>query len=123
MVGATTYCVYFFHDMMLPTMRYLGIDYGSKRIGLALTDDKGMMAFPHSVIPSDGDVQKHIESLVAKEGVTEIVIGHSLNREGLPNKVHEKAEELMLKLTPWGYVSPFELGTCTTYLLSLHGTM
>jgi putative holliday junction resolvase len=80
-------------------MRLLGIDYGSKKIGLALTDDKGMMAFPHSVIPNDEQVLKTIVKLVQKEKVEEIVIGHSLNREGGPNKVHERVEALMLDIT------------------------
>jgi hypothetical protein len=38
------------------SMRILGIDYGTKRVGLALTDDKGMMAFPHSVLVNDKDL-------------------------------------------------------------------
>lgn len=80
-------------------MRLLGIDYGSKKIGLALTDDKGMMAFPHEVIPNNGDMLEYIESLVLREGVEEIVVGHSLDKEGKPNKVHEGAEALMLDLT------------------------
>jgi putative holliday junction resolvase len=80
-------------------MRLLGIDYGSKKIGLALTDDKAMMAFPCAVIPNDAEAGKYIEALVAKESVGEIVIGHSLGRDGKPNKVHEGAEALMLDLT------------------------
>ena len=35
-------------------MRLLGIDYGAKRIGVALSDEKGKMAFPHSVIANIG---------------------------------------------------------------------
>ena len=35
-------------------MRFLGIDYGAKRIGVALSDEKGKMAFPHSVIANIG---------------------------------------------------------------------
>ena len=31
-------------------MRYLGIDYGAKRIGIALSDENGKMAFAYSVI-------------------------------------------------------------------------
>src|SRR3989344_7883518 len=31
-------------------MRYLGIDYGSSKVGLALSDDAGRMGFPHAVI-------------------------------------------------------------------------
>ncbi len=84
---------------MLNPMRFLGIDYGSKKIGLALTDSEGMMAFPHSVIKADDTVLKTIETIVEKEGVGEIVIGHSLDREGNPNKVHEAVEAFMLDLT------------------------
>ncbi len=84
---------------MLGHMRLLGIDYGSKKIGLALTDDMAMMAFPYAVIPNDGEAQGYIEALVSKEGVEEIVIGHSLNKEGKPNKIHDGAEALMLELT------------------------
>jgi putative Holliday junction resolvase len=80
-------------------MRLLGIDYGSKKIGLALTDDKGMMAFPHGVIPNDGIMLSYIETLVQKENVDEIVIGHSLNKEGEPNTVHSGVEELIGDLT------------------------
>ncbi len=84
---------------MLKPMRFLGIDYGSKKIGLALTDSEGVMAFPHSVIKADDKVLKTIETIVEKEGVGEIVIGHSLDREGNPNKVHEAVEAFMLDLT------------------------
>jgi putative holliday junction resolvase len=80
-------------------MRLLGIDYGTKKVGLALTDDKGMMAFPYAVIPNDGKVALAIEAVVKKNGVDEIVIGHSLDREGNPNVVHTAVETLMLDLT------------------------
>ncbi len=80
-------------------MRLLGIDFGTKRIGLAMTDDKGMMAFPHDVIPNDAHAQKYIESLIAKEKISEVVIGHSLDREGVPNKVHADVESFILSLT------------------------
>lgn len=80
-------------------MRLMGIDYGSKRVGIALTDDKGMMAFPHTVLPNDGALLKHIEKIVATEKVGKIVIGHSLNREGEANAIHARVEELMLDLT------------------------
>lgn len=80
-------------------MRLLGIDYGTKRVGFAITDDKGMMAFPHSVVQNDAGLIKTIEVLVQKEKVGKIVIGHSLNRTGKENALHTKVEELMLNLT------------------------
>jgi putative Holliday junction resolvase len=80
-------------------MRKLGIDYGTKKIGLALTDESGSMAFPHSVIPTNSDVLKVLVNLISKEKVGEIVIGHSLDRNGKPNAVHSEVESLMLDLT------------------------
>lgn len=80
-------------------MRLLGIDYGSKKTGLALTDESGRMAFPHSVVPTTPALLKTLEILIIKEKVSEIVLGYSLNRDGEPNKVHAAAEELMLDLT------------------------
>ena len=80
-------------------MRKLGIDYGTKKLGLALTDESGMMAFPHSVIPNTPNLLKIIVALITKEKVGEIVIGHSLDRNGKPNAVHAQVEALMLDLT------------------------
>jgi putative holliday junction resolvase len=80
-------------------MRKLGIDYGTKKVGLAMTDESGSMAFPHSVIPTTPDLLKKLISLIEKEKIGEIVIGHSLDRNGQPNAVHASVEELMLDLT------------------------
>jgi putative Holliday junction resolvase len=59
-------------------MKYMGIDYGTKRIGVALTDDKCMMAFPYAVYANDASILKTIEALAQKEHVEKIVLGHSL---------------------------------------------
>jgi putative Holliday junction resolvase len=80
-------------------MKYMGIDYGTKRIGVALTDDKCMMAFPYAVYANDASILKTIEALAQKEHVEKIVLGHSLGRDGAPNKVHALVEEFMLDLT------------------------
>ncbi len=80
-------------------MRLMGIDYGTKRVGIALSDDKGMMAFPHTVLPNDASLQKEIEKIVQKEKVEMIVIGHSLGRDGKPNAVHAKVEDFIQDLT------------------------
>ena len=80
-------------------MRLLGIDYGSKRIGIALTDDEGTMAFPKIVFPNDDTLLQKIETLVGEEQVSKIVIGHSLNREGEANPIHEDVTEFIGDLT------------------------
>jgi len=80
-------------------MQRIGIDYGSKKIGIALSDESGVMAFPHSVIPHDKKHLGEIVRLIAERNVEEIVIGHSLNLDGNPNKIQAMIESFMMDLT------------------------
>jgi putative Holliday junction resolvase len=80
-------------------MKKLGIDYGSKKIGIALSDDGGQMAFPHEVVPNNKDFINYLKRLVDELGVTEMVIGHSLNNDGEPNTIHAAVEELITDVT------------------------
>jgi putative Holliday junction resolvase len=69
-------------------MRYLGIDYGTKRVGLALSDEGGTIAFAHSTVPS-GESAVLVATLVEKEGVETIVLGESKDLSGADNPVQE----------------------------------
>jgi len=62
----------------------LGLDYGQRRIGLALSDATGTLASGvgcHST-PDDGSILKHIEGLVRERGVEAIVVGLPLTADG-----------------------------------------
>lgn len=80
-------------------MKKMGIDFGSKRVGIALSDDSGTMAFPHVVLENNETLLSELVSLIENAGVREIVIGHSLGRDGKPNEIHRKTEELITDLT------------------------
>ncbi len=80
-------------------MRIMGIDYGSKRVGVAFSDDAGLMAFPHGVLPNNAELLKNLLALIAEKEVGEIVIGHSLDKEGKPNAIQERINELITDLT------------------------
>lgn len=56
---------------------YLGIDWGSKRIGLAIGDSSTRMASPFQVV---GDLEE-IVSIISYEEVDEIVIGEPLKMQ------------------------------------------
>lgn len=77
----------------------MGIDVGSKRVGVALSDEGRNMAFPEVVLKQDDTLVKSLVAIIEKKGVGEIVLGHSLDKEGKPNKIHELTEALMLDLT------------------------
>ena len=84
---------------MLTNMRRIGIDYGSKRVGISLSDEMGKMAFPHGVFGNDDTLLTKLVTLIEEKGVKEIVIGHSLGRDGKPNEIHQLVEVLITDLT------------------------
>ena len=79
-------------------MRILGIDYGSKRVGLALSDPSEAFAQPYSVIKNSKDLIEDIKSVISKEGVAEIVIGDSKDFKGKDNAIMSKILELKKNL-------------------------
>jgi len=74
-------------------MRYLGIDFGTKKVGLALSDEGGRMGFPHASIPSDGKLIDYVRELIKNKSVQVVVIGESRDFAGNENPVHQKAKE------------------------------
>ncbi|MHB1163357.1 MAG: Holliday junction resolvase RuvX [Minisyncoccota bacterium] len=75
-------------------MRHLGIDYGSSKIGLALSDEAGTMGFPHSIVPNTPRVIDELCALIAKENISAVVIGESRNLAGGENPIAEGARAL-----------------------------
>ena len=79
-------------------MRFLGIDFGTKRIGLALSDENGTLAFPKEIVLNDGETIKKIGDIIAKEKVSEIVIGESVDFSGKLNALSARIEVFILEL-------------------------
>lgn len=75
-------------------MRYLGIDYGSKRVGLSLSDLEGSLAFPYKIIPNDFSLSDTIHNICGEEEVSAIVVGESLDSSCNPNKIMGSIEDL-----------------------------
>ena len=62
-------------------MKLLGVDYGEKRVGLALTDDLGLLAHARGSVPREGAADE-IEDLAREEGARTAVVGLPLNMDG-----------------------------------------
>lgn len=73
-------------------MKVLGIDFGERRIGLALSDPEGRMALPWGVIERDTDRRAayRIAALVREEGVQRLVLGEPHDLEGRPGATAER---------------------------------
>lgn len=70
-------------------MKILGIDYGTKRIGIAITDDDGLMAFPHSVIENDNKIIDKFQKIISDNQIEVAVIGESKNYKMEDNLIME----------------------------------
>jgi len=79
-------------------MRYLGIDYGSKRVGIAISDDGGTMAFPYKILHNNTELVDAIHNICGVEEVSAIVIGESHDLSGTPNKIMGSIEEFKRNL-------------------------
>lgn len=82
-------------------MKYLGIDFGTKRIGLAVSDDEGTIAFPFETILNTSETSNTIMAIVKDKHITEIVIGIPTTDDGeetsATNGAHAFAEVLAEK--------------------------
>lgn len=58
-------------------MRYLGIDYGSKRVGVALSDPSGSFATPLDVLRNDQNLLEEIKRICSHNHVESVVVGDS----------------------------------------------
>ncbi|OIO30233.1 hypothetical protein AUJ77_03830 [Candidatus Nomurabacteria bacterium CG1_02_43_90] len=79
-------------------MRYLGIDYGTKRVGVSVSDEGGTMAFPYGIIENSKGLVGEIKEVCIREHIEHIIIGESLNYQNERNIVMEKIDEFIAEL-------------------------
>ena len=79
-------------------MRFLGIDYGTKRVGLAISSEDGNFAFPKIVLRNTKNLIGDIKKTCEEESITGIVIGESRDLDGKPNPLMEDIKVFMEKL-------------------------
>jgi putative holliday junction resolvase len=79
-------------------MRYLGIDYGEKRVGLALSDEQGDFSYPLSVIQNSDNLVSEIKDICKENNVGTIVIGESKNFNQEENPIMKSVKVLKSNL-------------------------
>lgn len=75
-------------------MKYLGIDYGSKRVGIAISNEDENFAFPLTILDNSKDLVFKISEICAKNSIGEIVVGESKN-------YNQKDNEIMKEINPF----------------------
>ncbi|KKP97867.1 MAG: hypothetical protein US05_C0011G0064 [Candidatus Nomurabacteria bacterium GW2011_GWA1_36_15] len=79
-------------------MKFLGIDYGTKRIGVAISDEKKVLAFPKEIVLNDSSSLKKLEEIIKTENISEIIIGESIDFSGKLNALSARIEVFILEL-------------------------
>lgn len=82
-------------------MRILGIDYGRKRIGLARSDESGVLASPLPVYTRSGraaDDLDRLVDLIGEQDVARIVIGWPLHMNGTEGEMAGEVRALAREL-------------------------
>jgi putative Holliday junction resolvase len=74
--------------------RILGIDPGTRRCGIAITDSDQTMAFPRPALSVDETLMAKIAQMVEEEAVVLIVVGRPISLAGDETASTEEADEL-----------------------------
>ena len=88
-------------EQLLPILEtdmcLLGIDYGKKRIGIAISDIDQKIAFPLKTVENNKPI-KILKKIIESEKVTTIVVGVPINLDGSNTDATEMCFKFHLKL-------------------------
>jgi methionyl-tRNA synthetase len=90
-------------------MKYLGIDYGTKRVGLAISDEEAKVAFPKEVLKNEAKLIEKIRAFANSEKIDSVVIGESKDFDGNENPIMPAVKTLVKELESSGlkvYLEP-----------------
>lgn len=78
-------------------MRVLAIDHGTKRVGLALSDETGTIAQPLEFLPAEpaDKLLSRLQSIIAERKVDEVLVGIPRNMNGTYGPSAERTREFV----------------------------
>ncbi|GAB6281432.1 MAG: Holliday junction resolvase RuvX [Ignavibacterium sp.] len=65
--------------------RILAIDYGKKRIGLALSDPFKIFAYPFETLSNDNKFFNKLKNIIKEKSIEKIILGNPIKENGLPS--------------------------------------
>lgn len=76
-------------------MKYLGMDYGSKTLGLSISDETEVFAVPYKTLfyKDNEELINEVKKIVDEEKIGEIVLGNPLNLDG---SLSDRSKETIL---------------------------
>ena len=77
--------------------RIIGIDYGLKRTGIAVTDPLGIFASPVDTVPS-AKIIEYLKNYTAKEQIGLFVVGYPMNMNNTPSEAARYVDTFLKQL-------------------------
>jgi putative Holliday junction resolvase len=88
--------------------RILSIDFGLKRIGLALSDPLKIFAYPYKTLKNDGNFFNELKKIIKGQSIIKVIIGFpdadNISTKEVRNKIlslKEQIEKLDIEVIPW----------------------
>ncbi|MBX3007706.1 MAG: Holliday junction resolvase RuvX [Melioribacteraceae bacterium] len=76
--------------------RILAIDFGEKRIGIAITDPLKIFAYPLTTLNNDSKLMDALKEIINKYSVTKIILGIPLREDGSETVISRKVMNFKL---------------------------
>lgn len=77
--------------------RKVGIDYGRKRVGVAVSDPLGIFASPLETVPA-AKIIDYLKSYAQRESVTQFVVGYPVNMDNTPSEAAADVDVFLKQL-------------------------
>ena len=76
----------------------MGIDYGEKRIGIALSDPLMTFAYPFTTLQNDPELPTKLSKIIIEKKIKKIILGLPSDRFVSSNQLAEKVKKLKIEL-------------------------
>lgn len=103
-------------------MKYLGVDYGERITGIALSDDAERFAFPQGELVEEDEtaLKGKIVEYAAIKDAREIVVGYPPEVPGMSDRVQQKIKRLKEHLEADGWTVHLENELLTSKIAEMH---
>jgi putative Holliday junction resolvase len=90
-----------FKNKLSSGSRLLGIDLGTKRIGIAISDYNQKVATPLQTLDNSkqGKLIDELESIIAEYDIRGIIIGNPINMDGTYGKSSQSAKDIAINIS------------------------
>ncbi len=87
-------------------MRFLGLDVGSKKTGISISDEMGRIAFPYKTIETT-KLKEEVEKIKKEKKISTIILGESINNSGEQNPIMKLINKFANDFEKSGFVIKF----------------